>query len=640
MRPRASLAPARGMLLACLVFAGLAAGAGPCAGAAEDERILDFMSRIQVHADAGMTITETIRVRAAGRQIRRGIYREFPTTYKDRYGNTVRVGFEVLAIERDGRPEPYHLADADNGKRIYIGQEDVFLQPGEYVYTITYHTTRQLGFFEDFDELYWNVTGNGWAFPIERASATVELPAGAHVLQSASYTGPQDARGSTATTATDAGGDIAFVTTRPLRSGEGLTIAVAWPKGFVVAPTTGQRLGFLVADNAALLAALVGLLLVSGYYLFAWHRVGRDPAPGTIIPLFSPPAGVSPAAVRFVERMAFDDKAFAAAVLDMAVKGYLTIVEDDDNVFTVAKTGNGEAALSAGERKAARRLFDGSPSLEFKNTNHRRIGAALKALRRSLSAEFEKIHFLRNFNHFLPGAGLTVGVLAALVLSAPRIPDAAFSGLWLSIWTGACYFLVTRAVKALRGGLSRGGVGALFFVLPFLGGEVMGIWLFGESVSPGAAGVFLVIVLVNAVFYHLLRAPTRKGRKLMDEIAGFRMYLETAEKERLGILHPPELTPALYEKFLPFALALDVEHEWSQQFAATLAAAGRQAEYRPGWYRGPSLARLDTSQLVGSLGGTMTGAISASSVAPGSSSGSGGGGSSGGGGGGGGGGGW
>ncbi len=154
--------------------------------------------------------------------------------------------------------------------------------------------------------------------------------------------------------------------------------------------------------------------------------------------------------------------------------------------------------------------------------------------------------------------------------------------------------------------------------------------------------VLLVIVLVNALFYHLLKAPTVMGRRVMDQIEGFKLFLSVAERERLEMLNPPDKTPELFEKYLPYALALDVENQWSEQFAETLAAAAGAGEgrgYTPGWYRGGSWSGRGPGGLASQLGGSLSGAISSSSVAPGSSSGSGGG-FSGGGGGGGGGGGW
>jgi hypothetical protein len=157
------------------------------------ERILSFHSDIAVHHDASMTVRETIRVMSEGQEIRHGIYRDFPTHYKDFLGNRYIVGFAVMKVLRDGTPEPYHIDHISNGERIYIGDKDTLLSPGEYTYTLEYTTTRQLGFFKDYDELYWNVTGNGWRFKIERASTSVVLPgeASRHVISTAAYTGPR-----------------------------------------------------------------------------------------------------------------------------------------------------------------------------------------------------------------------------------------------------------------------------------------------------------------------------------------------------------------------------------------------------------------------------------------------------------------
>ena len=145
-------------------------------GAVADERILSFDSDIRIHGDGGMAVTETIRVNAENVEIRRGIFRDFPTDYRDPLGNHYRVLFEVTGVTRDGAPEPFFTESRSNGTRVYIGDRDRLLPPGEHVYVLSYATDRQIGFFADHDELYWNVTGNGWGFPIDRASAHVALP--------------------------------------------------------------------------------------------------------------------------------------------------------------------------------------------------------------------------------------------------------------------------------------------------------------------------------------------------------------------------------------------------------------------------------------------------------------------------------
>ncbi|MBW2473634.1 MAG: DUF2207 domain-containing protein, partial [Deltaproteobacteria bacterium] len=250
-----------------------------------EERILDYRSDIEVFTDGSMQVTETIRVRAEKKEIKRGIYRDFSTDYRDRFGNRYRVGFEVVEVRRDGRAEDWHTQSIANGVRVYVGNKNVYLESGDYDYTLTYRTNRQLGFFEDHDELYWNVTGNGWAFPVDVASAVVTLPEAVppETIGIVGYTGPYDARARNAEAAVHEG--RAWIeTTRPLRPGEGLTLVATWPKGHVTAPTRGQRLGWLLADNRGLLIALAGMALILAYLSLSWSRYGRDPPPGVIFP--------------------------------------------------------------------------------------------------------------------------------------------------------------------------------------------------------------------------------------------------------------------------------------------------------------------------------------------------------------------
>jgi uncharacterized membrane protein YgcG len=616
----------------------------------QSERILEFKSRMQVQQDGSMRVTEEISVVCAGQQIKRGIYRDFPTKYKDRYGNTVKVGFEVLEVLRDGFPEPYHFKTLSNGKRVYIGKKEVLLKPGIYNYTLTYKTDRQLGYFEDFDELYWNVTGNGWGFVIERVEALVELPPGADILRSAAYTGRFGEKGQDSTTAYNQYGNIIFTTTKKLMPNEGLTIAVAWPKGFVSEPTTKEKLTYLWKDNNSVATSLIGLLVLACFYFIGWHLVGKDPPEGTIFPLFSPPKWVSPALARLIMRLGRrDHKLFAVAVVNMAVKGYLTIKEDESGTFTLKRTGGGETKLSGGEVKIARRLFGDRDKIILKNSNHEKIGSAMKELQKYLMKGANKKYFILNSSYFIVGLFITFVTLASVILTAEQLPFAVFMCVWLSIWTAGCFMLGLRVVNGWRSALGSGGVkvmgsagalGVTLFALPFFAGEVFGLGAFSSAVSPFAAITLVVMVFTNALFYHLLKAPTLMGRKLMDKIEGFKLYLSVAEKERLNILNPPEKTQELFEKYLPYALALDVENEWSEQFATALAASGVGGRYRPNWYSGNSWRTDGIRGVTSSLGSSLPGAISSSSTAPGSSSGSGGGGSSGGGGGGGGGGGW
>ena len=179
------------------------------------------------------------------------------------------------------------------------------------------------------------------------------------------------------------------------------------------------------------------------------------------------------------------------------------------------------------------------------------------------------------------------------------------------------------------------------FAIPFVAGELAAIGMLIYFSSITVAVIWITAIFIDLLFYHLLKAPTRAGRKIMDKIEGFKMYLSVAEGERLNILNPPEKTPELFEKYLPYALALDVEQAWAEKFSNVfkeIAQSGR--EYHPVWYSGRAWRSLEAKNFTSALSSSFSNAISSSSIAPGSSSGSGGGGFSGGGGGGGGGGGW
>ncbi|MBN1793330.1 MAG: DUF2207 domain-containing protein [Candidatus Omnitrophica bacterium] len=636
-------------LVSSAVFFGLLAPGILCAQGPSAERILSFDSAIEVHEDASMTVTETITVVSAGQQIKHGIYRDFPTRYEDRYGNRYVVGFSVLEVRHNGGPVDYFLKTLSNGVRLYIGNKDIFISPGEHTYTIIYRTDRQLGFFEDVDELYWNVTGNGWGFPIEEASATVGLPGdAAHaVLSYGGYTGPAGSRQKNLSVSNDMYGRTTFRTTRRLAPGEGLTIFISWPKGYVTEPTLLVKIGFLLRDNLGILIGLGGLLLLFIYYLMVWGRVGRDPAKGTIIPLFNPPQGLSPAAMRYIMKMGFDNKSFTASLINMAVKGYVKISETGGS-YSIEKTGGNEEMLTPEEKKIARALLGGLGRIDLKNTNHTRIKDAIKKLEATLKQGYEKIYFFTNQNYFIPGAIFSVLIMigSSALVAGEELPIALFMSAWLTIWSFGVMALMQQIILLWRSAASGGrntaaAFGMTIFGVPFLAGEVFGIVMLVSTTSFSIVLLLLIVVGLNGLFYHLLKAPTFKGRKVMDKIEGFKMYLLVAEKERLNLLTPPERTPELFEKFLPYALALDVEQAWAEQFADVLARAGAHGEeYRPGWYSGHAWNRFNPGGFVSGLGSSFSSAVSSASTPPGSSSGGGGGGFSGGGGGGGGGGGW
>jgi uncharacterized protein (TIGR04222 family) len=561
-------------LTACVVllFAGTAAA---------DERILAYHSDILVNVDGSLVVTETLRVRSEGREIRRGIFRDFPTSYKDRFNNRYRVGLDIEGIQRNGQPEPYHTEKRANGIRIYIGSSNRMLDNGIHEYHLRFRTTRQLGFFEDYDELYWNVTGNDWAFPIDHASARITLPSPVHTddLRRAVYTGRQGASGQQAKSYIAGSQTVMFETTGALQAREGFTVALGWPKGIVNQPSTLERISYFLQDNASALVLLIGLLAPLLWYLWAWNRYGRDPQKGVIIPRFQPPGGLTPAACSYIRKMSFNKEAFSAAIVSLGVKGYLEINEDDES-FTLSQKREPKPSLaSKGERAVLKELFKEGMQVELDQENYRVFMAARSGLKKALKSEHLGRVFNLNARFALPAVIMTI--VAAIVASQ------------------------------LQGG-------------PL-------VWITFAVLS----------VAMHLTFLFLLRAPTPAGRQIMDEIEGFRMYLDTAEQDRLEHMRSPQLSPEVFETFLPFAFALGVENSWCERFAREFPEdLAKNGGYHPAWYTGRHSGLNTLGHLGNEFNSSFSSAIASSSSPPGSSSGSGGGGSSGGGGGGGGGGGW
>jgi uncharacterized membrane protein YgcG len=361
---------------------------------------------------------------------------------------------------------------------------------------------------------------------------------------------------------------------------EQLTIAAAWQRGFVARPSALSKLINFLKDNLHILFALAGVAGVILLYYRKWKTAGKDPAKGTIIPLFDPPEGFSPAATGYLSSMGMKDEVITAALVNMAVSGYLKIISKKKK-YSLELVPGAAAELTPEEKALASVLFTGSPEIDLDNKNHELFQKARNGAEKTLKGKMIPEYFNLNASQLLPGVILSVVwiLLTFLVSPSPVVP------------------------------------------------------------------VILIILLValGILFSWLMKAPTPRGRALMDEAEGFKMYLSVAEKDQLNLMHEPELTVERFEKLLPFAIALRVENQWGRKFENALRQSMQETKtYNPSWYSGTGAvaAAFSPVNFTSAMGKSFSSAISSASTPPGSSSGSGGGGSSGGGGGGGGGGGW
>ena len=628
------------------------------------EVIHSFNSNVTVAKDGELTVTETIRVRAEHRSIRHGIYRDFPLYFRGPGGKLHEVTFSILGLSRDGHPEPYHTARMHNFIRIYAGNSKTYVRTGDHVYVLRYRTGRQLRWFDGKPELYWNVTGNFWRFPILAARYRLHLVDNLSPLRWTAYTGRLSARGIDWQGGIGSDGTLTVETTRPLLAGEGLSVVAELPTAAVDPPTAATLLWFQLYDHRRWIFGGLGFLLVLGYYVAAWNAVGRDPKAGTIIPLFHPPAGVSPALANYIRDWGFGRekwRAFTAAALSLAVRGLVRFNQDGKSL-TLESTGKKPAGglqdLPPGER-AILSWVDEMGAATIDKAHGERVAKAAAAFTKNIEAENRNRFFRRNLGYVVAGLAMTAAAMLLAVFlgglqdeDIPILFGMVFGTFWLGLFLVpmlTAMFGSSSFSSVVRSAMSLIVIAVFvsFFVIflrawfPNGFADVLpALWaVLGSNPFPIAlVGGFAAL---NGLFFYLLRAPTALGRPVMDQLAGFRLYLETAEADRLNY-QAPEITAERFEALLPYAVALDVEKPWSGAFAAALRRAHPEdadpmRHYRPGWVAGGAVwSGGDFGSAMASTVGDVSSAFSSAVPVSSGSSGFGGGGSGGGGGGGGG----
>jgi uncharacterized membrane protein YgcG len=423
-----------------------------------------------------------------------------------------------------------------------------------------------------------------------------------------------------------------------------------------------------ILDNRRWIFGGLGFIVVFGYYFAAWRSVGRDPRPGTIIPLFHPPKGVSPALANYIHRWGFGRqkwRAFTAAALSLAVRGLIQF-DDSDKTLTLKalkkEPEGGLGLLPPGERTILKWVNGQDGVAKIDRSNGSAVATVSSSFTSSIEGENCHRFFRRNFGYAVVGLILTaIVVIGTVVFGGLRDVDylvlfafvfggamiGAFAVPLLTAILGAAVFrrivTVVMTLFVLSIFFSIGGNFVIFFFPNGFGGALPALWAFFES-YPFSFVLVTSFAALNGLFIYLMRAPTALGRPIMDQLEGFKLYLETAEKDRLN-LQAPEITAERFEALLPYAVALDVEKPWAEAFSAALSRAhpgdsDPMRHYHPAWHGGHAWSGTNFGGAVGAtvLGATsaLTSAIPVSSGSSGFSSGGGGGGSGGGGGGGGG----
>ncbi|MBK7269563.1 MAG: DUF2207 domain-containing protein [Flavobacteriales bacterium] len=568
----------RWLLLAAVVGGAYAHG--------QTEKINSFHTDLAVAPDGQLTVTEEISIHAEGVEFKRGIVRRLPLRFTDHTGRQHRVKYEFTAVEVFGAPSPHHTATEGDDFVLYVGSEGNFLEPGDYPYRITYTTKGQVGFFPDYDEIYWNVNGNGWAFAIDSISALIHLPPTAQVKQTACYTGVM---GSTENACSDSIIDARTVLFQGRAMGyyEGLTVAVGFQKGVVAEPPPPT---FWERYAVPLVGGIITLLLLL-YYFITWARHGRDPDRPTVIPLFEPPDDLSPASVAMVMKGGEDNDQITPAMISLAVKGHLRIDEKKEDVllglfkketYTIVKL-KGGSDLPKEEQELLNRMFgSGQERFEIDGTYDPSVQSMASAFRATLKHQWHAFLNKGNNWRFWWIPMLTVGVCMISMIVLHN-----------SYW--------------------------------------------GDSDVVYIAAFLVANLILFLLYVYLIKRPSEEKQALRSRLLGFKMYLSAAEEKQLQHFNPPAMTPEVFEKYLPYAIAFKVEEVWGERFQSMISRALVDPNYRPGWYSG---SILHYGSFAHHMNSSLSSSVQSSSTPPSKSGGSSGGGSSGGGGGGGGGGGW
>ncbi|MBZ5660095.1 MAG: DUF2207 domain-containing protein [Acidobacteriia bacterium] len=508
-------------LLFALVFAFTASAS------ARELKIQKFASEVFVQPDASLDVTETIEANFIG--VWHGLYRSIPIEYVTPQGFNYTLFVKLISAEAGGQK----LKVESSHERHYLKWKIYIDDATDAVRTITLHyrVSNGLKFFEDHDELYWNVTGDEWDVPLEDVSAEIFLPTGATGIRTNEFTGSYGSRAQNAEAITD-GNHVEFTVLRPLAFHEGLTIVVGWDKGFVTEPSTGELIGQFLASNWPVFIPIPVFL----FMFWLWYTRGRDPRTGPVAVQYDPPDGLTPgeAGTLVDDNVAMRD--ITATIVDLAVRGYLVIEEKEksqmmglisskDYVFHMKKSPAEWAGLKPHELMLLAGIFSNG-----------------------VLADVELSSMQNQFYTKIPG--ISNGIFDALMQRG--------------------YFL--HRPDYVRSGYVTGAIAAAI-VLIALGGSI------AQRTGIAAAPFFVAGILsglIIAGFGWFMPARTAAGAKALAGVLGFEDFLTHVESDRMTRL---EKTPETFEKFLPFAMALGVEKKWVGAFQNIYSQP-------PTWYQG------------------------------------------------------
>jgi hypothetical protein len=509
------------VLLCCLVFVFV------CPLYGKSWRITDFHDTISIGRDGKAVVSERLNIQFEGEW--HGIHRTIPIQYPGPHGTNYTLFLDVRAVTDDaGNKLKYesHISSGFRDLKIYIpGAVDT-----TKVVQIDYSVRNGIRYFEGYDEFYWNVTGNDWPVPIDHASAFVRFPdAASGSLRAQAFTGAYGSAGHEATAEVN-GSHVSFETTAALPMRGGITVDVYIPKGILKQPGALTRFIWFLGSNPIVFLPFVTLAVMA----VVWWRWGRDPDPGlSVAPMYEPPKNISPAEAGTLIDDTIDPRDITSTLIDLAVRGYLKIEEVDekilvfhrkDYIFHLLKSREEWKSLAPHERVMLENIYAGGGT-----------ATRLSSLK----------------NHFYTA----IPLIRTDIMSSLR--------------SKGMYLLDPESAN----GYSLAAI--VVILIPFALAQFFGYANFFASI-----GSLIVAVLISALIWWLfarrMTAKTIQGGKTKVAILGFQEFMNRVEADRLK-----RMPPDTFEKFLPYAMSLGVEHTWAKKFEGII-------QNPPQWYVSPT----------------------------------------------------
>lgn len=313
-------------------------------------------------------------------------------------------------------------------------------------------------------------------------------------------------------------------------------------------------------------------LALAVYYLAA-KLLSWSSRKGSVVIQYQPPAGLSPAAMRYLFTLNVDSRTFAAILTQLALQGLIAIVPDKSSrIISIRKLINQHQrleSLAPEEKLVLKSLFEWDDVVELKTPESRLMEKIQECLQPTTNKYVMRNLFWAGLAVLGSGVGVAWMVLSMEFFGNDKFGSytlAGFTGFTVAMFSAASAYMWDRNFPALnlalRGIYHRRAIGVLlFFILIY-----PALWFFlMRSASPIFANVTGLLILINMVAAPLLRSFTREGRAVINQICGFRQFLERAERDHLEKLNPTDQPIQVGQKYLPYAIALDVRESWGDQ---------------------------------------------------------------------------